>query len=107
LFGEASVIQNQHSIAQGGSGDQELDPLAVEVFLVPGHAGEEPLEALLAGVWNGLGYSIAVLIGHFRQQPSGVAFQGCLGLGAAEADLEMVQEGLKFRQRLGTGMDIH
>jgi hypothetical protein len=107
LFGEAGVIQQQHPIPNGSHGGQPLDPLAVEVFLVPIHTGEEPLEALLAGAWNSLGHSIAVLIGQFRQQASGVAFQGCLGLRSAEADLEVVQEGLKFGQSLGTGVDIH
>jgi hypothetical protein len=63
--------------------------LAIEVFRIPGHAAEEPLEALLT------------------EQAGGVAFQGCPGLRAVETHLEAAQEPLKLGQRVRTGMDIH
>jgi hypothetical protein len=72
-----------------------LHSLAIEVFLIPGHAAEEPLEALLAGARDSLSHGVAVLVGQFREQSSGVAFQGSSGFSAMETYLEVAQEPLK------------
>jgi hypothetical protein len=66
-----------------------------------------PWEALLAGARDSLSHGVAVLIGQFREQAGGVAFQGSSGLRAVETYLEVAQEPLKLGQRGRTGMDIH
>src|SRR5918996_4196192 len=107
LFGEAGVIQQQHAIAQGSGGQHQLHSLTIEVFLIPGHAAEEPLEALLTGAWHGLSNGVAVLVGQFCEPSGGVAFPGSPGLRAVETHLEAAQEPLKLGQRVRTGTDIH
>ena len=92
LLGEAGVIEDQDGIALGGQGEHPPDPLAVEVVLVPGHLGEQALEALLGGAGDDLGDGVAILVGLLGQQPGEVAFEGGGALAAGEVDAERLQE---------------
>src|SRR5271165_785719 len=55
LLGEAGVVEDQHGVALGGQLEHPPDALAVEVVLVPGHGGHQPLEPLLGGAGDDLG----------------------------------------------------
>ena len=107
LLGKAGIVEDQHPLADGGLGDHLLDPLAVEILLIPLHVGEKLLQALLAGARDRFGHRVAILVGQCCQQPCQVALQGFLALRATETHLEGGQKLLQFRQHSRTGMDIH
>jgi hypothetical protein len=47
--------------------EHPLDALAVKVVLIPGHGGQQVLEALLGGAGDDLGDGVAVLVGVLGQ----------------------------------------
>ena len=92
LLGEAGVVEDQDAVALGGQREHPLDALAVEVVLVPGHGGQQPLEALLGGAGDDLGDGVAVLVGVLGEQPGEVAFEGLRPLAPLEVDAEGGEE---------------
>ena len=99
LLGEAGVVEDQDAVPLGGQAEQGLDPLAVEVLLVPVDGGQEPLESLLGGAGDDLGEGVAVLVGVLGEQPGEVAFQGLAALAPLEMDAEGFEELGQFGQR--------
>jgi hypothetical protein len=75
-----------------------LDPLAVEVLLVPLYVREELLQPLLTCARDRLGDRIAVLVGQFGKQPRHLSLQGRCPLQTPEAYLEGAQNLLELRQ---------
>ena len=104
LLGEAGVVEDQDGVALGGQGQQPPDALAVEVVVVPGHAGQQPLQGLLGGAGDDLGDGVAVLVGVLGQEPGQVALQGAARLGALEVGAERRQEGSQLGHRRGRRM---
>jgi hypothetical protein len=78
--------------------------LAVEVVLVPGHGGEQPLEALLGGAGDDLGDGVAVLVGVLGQEAGEVAFQGLRPLAPLEVDAGGGEELGQVGQRCAGGV---
>src|SRR5262249_3957199 len=76
------------------------DALAVEVVLVPGHGGEQPLQGLFGGAGDHLGEGVAVFVGVFGEQARQVTFQGMRPLRTGEMDVEWLQEAGPSWQRL-------
>jgi hypothetical protein len=98
LLGEAGVVEDQHAVALGGEAEQSRDALAVEVVLVPGHGGEQALEALLGSAGDDLGEGVTVLVRVLGEQSGEVAFQGLRPLAPLEVDVEGGEELGQFGQ---------
>jgi hypothetical protein len=75
-----------------GQGEQALDAPAVQVVLVPGHGGQEALEALLGGAGDDLREGVAVLVRVLGEQAGEVAFQGLGSFAPLEVDAERCEE---------------
>jgi hypothetical protein len=104
LLGEAGVVDDQDAVALGGQPEQARDARAVEVVLVPGHGGEQALEALLGGAGDDLGEGVAVLVRVLGEQSGEVAFEGLRALAAREVDAEGGEELGQFGQRGAGGV---
>ena len=69
LLGEAGVVEDEDGVAFAGKLHEGADALIVEVVVVEGDAGQQVVQALLAGVGDDLGDGIAVFVGVFGEQP--------------------------------------
>ncbi len=104
LLGEAGVVADQDAVALGGQCGQALDPLTVEVLLVPGHGRQQALEPLLGGAGDDPGEGVAVLVGMLGEQAGEVASQGPRPLAAPEVDAEGGKEFGQLGQRDAGGV---
>jgi hypothetical protein len=71
------------------------------------HIGEELLQALFAGSWDGSGHGVTIFIGQFGEQAGQIALQGGLALRAPELEVERRQKVIQLGKCAGTGMHIH